>query len=204
MHRPQLAAVAALVIGYAALSQYSNSAPNAKGLGAALSIGPVLLLGALLVWRWTRPLIAMLAAAFSCALVYRYWTFLERNYEWADLVQQCGIYGLVSLSFARTAFAGRVPMCTQLAIQMHGELTPAELAYMRRATVVWAAFYLLIAAAILALFFVASQRVWSAFVNFATFGLIIAACIADHVIRRLVLPHRSGGLLSMLRRTLIG
>jgi uncharacterized membrane protein len=200
-----LAAIAALIIGYAVLSQYSASSPNAKGLGAALSVAPVALIGLILVWRWTRPVTALLTTAAVCALLYRYWPVIERNYEWSDLAQQCGIYGLVALSFARSLFAGRVPLCTQLAEKMYGALTPREIAYTRGATVAWAVFYGLLALAILVLFFGASLRVWSLFVNFATFGLMMVMGVADHAIRRRVLPrHARSGILALIRRTLIG
>src|ERR1700731_3984634 len=98
----QVAVVLALVMGYAGLSHYSASSPDKKGLGAALSIGPVLLIGVVLLWRWTRPLTALLVAVSLCAFLYGYWPAVERNYEWADLAQQCGAYGLVALSFARS------------------------------------------------------------------------------------------------------
>lgn len=206
--RPQqlvLAAIAALVVGYAALSQYSVSSPNGKGLGAALSVAPVALIGLILMWRWTRPVTALLTAAALGALLYHYWPVIERNYEWSDLTQQCGIYGLVALSFARSLFAGRVPLCTQLAEKMYGALTPPEIAYTRSATVAWAVFYGLLALAILVLFFGASLRVWSLFVNFATFGLMMVMGVADHAIRRRVLPrHPRSGILALIRRTLIG
>jgi uncharacterized membrane protein len=203
--RFQLAAVVALIIGYAALSHYSASSPDNKGLGAALSIGPVLLIGVVLLWRWTQPLAALLIAASLCAFLYGYWPVIERNYEWADLAQQCGAYGLVALSFARSLFAGRVPMCTQVAIKLYAVLTPAEMAYTRRATVAWVMFYVLMTMAILILFFVASLRVWSLFVNFVTFGLIILMSLADHAIRRRVLPRRAGGgILAIIGRSLTG
>ncbi len=197
--------IALLVIGYAVLSHYSASSPNAKGLGAALSLGPVLVIGLILAWRWTNPGTALLIAAVLGAFVYRYWAVIEENYEWGDLAQQCGAYGLVALSFARSLFGGRVPLCTQLASTMHGELSPPEISYTRRATIVWMVFYALLTTAILALFFVASQRVWSLFVNFATFGLIIVMGIADHAIRLRVLPrHPGGGILGIIKRSLIG
>jgi uncharacterized membrane protein len=200
-----LAAIAVLVIGYSALSQYSVSSPSAKGLAAALSVAPVALIGLILVWRWTRLMTALLTAAALCALLYRYWPVIERNYEWADLVQQCGIYGLVALSFARSLFAGRVPFCTQLAEKMYGVLTPREIAYTRGATVAWGVFYGLLTLAILVLFYGASLRVWSLFVNFATFGLMMLMGIADHAIRRRVLPrHPRSGILALIQRTLIG
>src|SRR5580700_1735966 len=71
--RLRLAAIATLVIGYAALSHYSASSPNAKGLGAVLSVAPILLIGLILAWRWTRPFTALLIAAAACAILYRYW-----------------------------------------------------------------------------------------------------------------------------------
>jgi hypothetical protein len=47
--------------------------------------------------------------------------------------------------------------------------------------------------------------VWSLFVNFGTLGLIVLMGIIDHAIRRRILPRREdGGLLALLRRSLIG
>jgi len=201
----QVTAILVLIIGYAVLSHYSASSPDKKGLGAALSIGPVLLISVVLLWRWTRPLIALLVAVSLCALLYDYWPAVERNYEWADLAQQCGAYSLVALSFARSLFGGRVPMCTQLAGKLHASLTAAEISYTRHATVAWAVFYGLMALTILTLFFAAPLRVWSLFVNFVAFALIMLMGIADHAIRRRVLPRRAdGGILALIQRSLIG
>jgi uncharacterized membrane protein len=198
-------AIGTLIVGYAVLSHFSATSPDARGLGAALSVAPVLLIGLILAWRWTQPLAALLIAAFSCSLVYRYWPAIERNYEWGDLVQQCGVYGLIAASFARSLFAGRIPICTQLAHAMHGALTPAETAYTRRATFAWVVFYALTAVAILVLFLVAPLRIWSLFVNFGVFGLMILMGIADHALRRRVLPrHPAGRILTIIRRALIG
>jgi uncharacterized membrane protein len=200
-----LIAVAVFIIAYAILSEYSNSTPNAKGLGAAQSLAPIVLIGLVLVLRWTRPLIALLVAVGIGASLYRFWPFLKQNYEWADLLQQCGAYGLVAASFGRSLLAGRTPMCTQLADKLHGPLSPVEIGYTRRATIAWTIFYALITAAILVLFFTASLHIWSLFVNFATFGLIGLMFLADHAIRRRVLPHRPGrSLLAALRQSLLG
>jgi uncharacterized membrane protein len=200
-----LAAITALIIGYAVLSQYSASLPDAKGLGASLSVAPVILIGLILVWRWARFLTALLVAAAAGALLYRYWPAIERNYRWADLAQQCGIYGIVALSFARSLFGSRIPLCTQLAGQMYGALTPAEISYTRGATQAWMLFYGILTLAIAVLFFAASARAWSLFVNFATFGLMMLMGIADHAIRRRVLPrHPRSGILALIQRSLMG
>jgi uncharacterized membrane protein len=203
--RGALIAVGALLVGYAALSHYSAASPDTKGLGAVLSVAPVALIGVILVWRWSRPLVAVLTAIALCACLYRCWPFIERNYEWADLAQQCGCYGLVATGFARSLFGNRIPLCTQVADKLHGPLRMAEVAYTRGATVAWAVFYTLIATAVVILFFTVPLRVWSLFVNFAVFGLIIVMVIVDHTIRHRVLPrHDSGGILAAIQRALIG
>ncbi len=204
--RGQWFAVTAVVAGYALLSQYSASSadPHARSLGAALSIGPVLLIALGLLWFWKWRVSASIFALASGAILYLEWPFIQSHYEWSDLAQQCGIYGLVALFFARSLFAGRVPVCAQLAEQMYGALTLEEMAYMRRATAAWALFYSLLTAAILVLFFVVPLRTWSLFTNFVTWGLMVLAGFVDHALRRLVLPrHREGGILTLIRRALI-
>jgi uncharacterized membrane protein len=199
--------ITAILLGYAALSQYSASSANshARTVGAALSVVPVVLVAVGLLWWWGRRLSALLIAALSGVLLYRNWPLIERNYEWADLAQQCGIYGLVALVFARSLFASRIPLCTQLAHQMYGELTAIETAYMRRATAGWAIFYGLMTLAILGLFFAVSLRQWSLFVNFVAWGLMALAGFVDHALRRRLLPrHRGGGILTLIRRSLAG
>ncbi len=129
---------------------------------------------------------------------------LTQYYEWSDVIQQFGVYSLASFGFARSLWGGRVPLCTQLMAKLYGPLSPAEIRYTHRATVVWAVFYLLLAAAIFILFFAVSLRLWSLFTNFATFGLIGIVFFTDHAIRRIVLPHRPGGILAALRQSITG
>ncbi len=201
---PQLAVLVAFVVGYAALSQYSNSVPDAKGLATSLSIAPLLVVAAVLVWRWSHKVVAVAIFALVGALLIRYWTVLTEYYEWNDVVQQCGVYTVAFIGFGRSLFGGRVPLCTQLMSKLYGPLTPVEIAYTRRATVAWALFYGLLAVVILVLFFITSLRVWSLFTNFACFGLIGLMFTIDHAIRRRVLPHRPGGMLAALRQALTG
>jgi uncharacterized membrane protein len=203
--RSQLTVIVVIIVGYAGLSYYSDSAPNAPNLAAALSVGPVVLIGLALVWRWTRPWAAVLIGAVTAAVLYRYWAFIRGHYPWSNLVQQTGAYGFVALGFARSLGPGLVPLCTQMADKLHGPLTAAEVGYTRRATVAWAIFYALLTLTIAGLFFAASARVWSLFVNFATFGLIGLMFVAEHTVRLKVLPQRRrGGTLVALRQFFIG
>ena len=203
--RRQIAILAGVIIAYAALSHYSNEEPQARGLGAALSVGPVLLIGLILAWRWLPRLLAALATLATIAALLRWWPQIRENYEWADLAQQCGIYLLIAWGFARTLTGGRMPTCAQIAVRLHGPLSAPETAYLRAATLAWAGFYLILAVLILALYFIAPLSLWSAFVNFGVFCLIALMALADHLLRQRVLPPRhSGGLLTALRQALIG
>jgi uncharacterized membrane protein len=205
--RRRVTVITIVLLGYAALSQYSASSTgvHAKTIGAALSVVPVLAIAVVLLWLWSWRLAATLVAAVSSLLLYRNWPVIERNYEWADLVQQCGVYALVTLAFARSLFAGRIPLCTQLAHQMYGELAAIESTYLLRATAAWALFYAFMTGAVLGLFFAVSLAEWSLFVNFIAWGLMVLAGLLDHALRRRLLPrHREGGILALIRRSIAG
>jgi uncharacterized membrane protein len=200
----QLVAVVAVIGLYALISHYAYSHPEAKGLGAGLSVGPVVLIGVALAWSWTPRYVAIALSAALVGLTAWAWPFLETHYQWSDLVQQAGAYALVALSFARSLRPGRVPTCTQLAVQLHGPLAPAETTYTRRATWAWAIFYGLLSLSIIVVFLTASTHQWSLFVNFGTFGLIALLFLADHALRYRVLPRRPGNLRGTILQALTG
>jgi uncharacterized membrane protein len=204
--RAQWMILVAIIAVYAALSYYSDAVPEAANLATSLSFAPLVLVAMALVWRWTRPIVAWLVLAGACYLLFRYWAFFRSNYQWSNLAQQAGAYALVAYGFARSLSGDGPPLCTQLADKLHGPLAPEEVAYTRRATVAWTAFYALLTAAIVVLFFATTTHAWSLFVNFGTFALIGLMFLIDHGIRFKVLPNsaRRRGVLSALRQFLIG
>ncbi len=203
--RLPLLIVGATVVVYAALSYYSSANPQAKSLGAGLSVGPVLLIGIALLWRWARPLPAASVTALLAIALYHYWPQLETHFEWADLAQQAGLFGLLTASFLRSLGAGRVPMCTQLAARLHGPLLAEEVVYTRHATLAWTIFYAALTLAIVLLFFAVPLKIWSMFVNFATYALIALMLALDHTIRARMLPHAPRArLLASIRQFLLG
>lgn len=199
----QIALVAIFILAYAVLSYYGSAESGSRGLGAALSIGPVLLIAAILIWRWFGRWAGLIALMLSAGMLYFWWPVLRDHYEWADLVQQCGAYALVALSFLRSLFGGRVPLCSQLTEKLHGPLSVKELTYTRYATIVWGLFYSSLAVVISVLFFLSSMKFWSMFVNFVSFGLIALMFLIDHGIRRVVL-RRPGKILAAIRQSLTG
>jgi len=187
--RLQLAAVIAFALAYAGLSHYSNSAASGRDIGVALALGPPLMIGLLLIWRWTRPWVALLAAVAAALLLYDYWPVLERNFPMVYLLQEAGFYGLMALSFGQSLLGRRQALCTQLADKVHGPLTAQEVRYTRRVTAVWAIFFVLITAATLLLYAFASLAVWSLFANFCVLPLIGLMFAGEYAVRRRALPQ---------------
>jgi uncharacterized membrane protein len=188
--RLQLAAIIAFVFAYAGLSHYSNSAASSRDIGVGLALGPPLVIGLLLIWRWAHLLIALLAAAAAAALLlHNYWPVLERNFPLVYLLQEGGFYGLMALSFGQSLLGGRQALCTQLADKVHGPLTAQEVRYTRRVTAAWAIFFVLITAANLILYAFASLAVWSLFANFCVLPLIGLMFAGEYAIRRRALPQ---------------
>ncbi|HMK86272.1 MAG TPA: hypothetical protein VK437_09975 [Steroidobacteraceae bacterium] len=183
----KLALVAALIAAYAGLSHYSNT-QEARTLGAALALGP-LLAGPALVARRAGRLAATLTAVAAALLSYACWPLLEKNFSVAYLLQECGIYGLLAVGFARSLRPGETALCTQLADRLHGPLTPREVRYTRQVTLAWAVFFVAITVATLSLYLAAPLSLWSAFVNFVTLPLVASMFILEYAVRRHVLPQ---------------
>jgi uncharacterized membrane protein len=187
--RLQLAAIIAFAVAYAGLSHYSNSAAKTHDLGVGLALGPVLAVGLLLIWRWTHVTVALLAAAVVGMVLRHYWPILEKNFALVFLLQEGGFYSLMAASFGQSLLGKRVALCTQLADQVHGPLTPQEVLYTRRVTAAWTLFFILITAATLSLFVFAPLRIWSLFANFCVLPLIGLMFVAEYAVRQRVLPQ---------------
>jgi uncharacterized membrane protein len=198
--RLQLAAIIAFVVVYAALSHYSNSLAQTHDLGVGLALGPVLMVGLLLIWRWTHLLVALLTAAGAAVLLRHYWPVMEKNFPVVYLLQEGGFYSLMAASFGLSLRKHGVALCTQLADKVHGPLSPKEVLYTRRVTAAWGLFFLAITGVTLILFVLAPLRIWSLFANFCVVPLVGLMFLAEYAVRRRVLPQVSRrGILAAVR-----
>ncbi len=186
--RRQLAAIIVLVAAYAGLSHYANTLAKNHDLGVALALSPVFALGLVLLWRSVR-FWTVLPAAAAGLVLRRYWPALESNFSAVYLLQEAGLYGLLSASFGRSLMGGRVALCTRLADQIHGPLSADEVRYTRRITAAWAIFFLLITAATAGFFAFAPLWVWSLFANFCVIPLVALMFGAEYAVRHRVLPQ---------------
>jgi uncharacterized membrane protein len=190
--RLQLAAAVVIFIAYSVLSHYSNSHPKAHDLGAVLSLAPMLTLGLVLIWRWIGAPAALLAAAAAGWLLREFWPVLTDNFSLVYLIQQCGFYAIMAVSFGHSLFKGRVPLCTQLADKVHGPLSAVELRYTRKVTVAWAIFFLTNMAVTFLLYELVPLRIWSLFVNFLSLPLMLLMFAVEYALRRRALPQVKG------------
>jgi uncharacterized membrane protein len=200
--RLQVAAVFASIAAYASLSHYCNTVEGTHALGAAVAIAPPLMIGGLLLRRWARPLIAPALAALAL-LLFTYWHLLESKFYWVCLLQDCALYGLLSLSFGGSLRPGATALCTALADKVHGPLTPREVHYSRRVTAAWGLFFAAIVAITVVLFAAAPLRVWSLFTNFCILPLVALMFIAEYAVRRRVLPPAERGRIVATVRTFL-
>jgi uncharacterized membrane protein len=177
-----------LAIGYAVLAHVSNAVPGNQGLGLALAVGPLWLIAATMAWRSEAPIAGLIACGIAALLIFLLRDTFERHYPWIYLAQQMGAYGLLGLAFGRTLRGGRVPLCTQFALIVHGSLPPDAAAYARRVTIAWTVFFALMVITLLVLFIAAPLAIWSAFANFGAAPLVALMFVTEHWIRRRALP----------------
>jgi uncharacterized membrane protein len=201
----QYAAVALCLIGYAVLCHYSNSLRSPSRLGAALALAPVVGILLAAIWRLAPN---GLAAALTVALaagVYRAWPLVTEHFTWIYLLQECGLYGLLAATFARSLRRGATPICTVLAARVHGPLSAAEVRYTRQVTTAWTLFFAVIVLLELLLFFNGSLLAWSFCSNFCVLPLVLLMFCAEYAVRRRVLPQTApAGLMATMRTYFAG
>jgi uncharacterized membrane protein len=190
----------ALLIAWVTVSHLRDAAPNATGLGLLLGLGPLFMVALLVAWRAKWRLPALLLWGVAVALACRYRDLLGAHLGLIDLAQDLAAYGALAFAFARSLAPDRTPLCTQWATVQHGPLPPPALVYTRRVTGAWALLFAGITVLLVAVFVLASPRVWSLFSDFGAFALIAAMFVGEYLVRGRALPELAkGGILESLR-----
>lgn len=180
--------IAVLVIGYPFLAHYTNKSTHNGNLGALVAIAPVLLIALVLAWRSPRRFIMLSVLILLCVALWAGWSTLEHHFGLVYWLQHMGMQLILFMTFARTLFAGRKPLCTSFAEAVHAPLTPQHEIYARQVTVAWTLFFATMALSSTLLFFLAPLTTWSFFANFMTLPLVALMFIAEYWVRRLTLP----------------
>lgn len=180
--------IAALVIGYPLLAHYTNDPAHSPGLGALVSIAPILLIALLLAWHSLHRVLMLGALLLFCVGLGVAWPLLEQHFEGVYWLQNIGMQLVLMVSFGRTLLAGRQPLCTRFSEALYGPVTPPHARYTRQVTVAWTLFFAAMVLVSTLLFFWAPLTIWSIFSNFLTLPLVALMFIVEFAIRRRVLP----------------
>ena len=180
-----------LALGYALLAHLSTLQGGHGTLGAVLAIGPVLAIAALLAWRSTHRVLGLAVWVLALAYIGMHWYELKARFALVYLMQQVGFYCLLGWTFGRTLAPGLTPLCTQMALRVHGALSAEALRYTRQVTLAWTLFFAGIVFALIAAFIIAPLRAWSAFANFGVPALLVLMFLIEHKVRRHALPGMS-------------
>ena len=203
--------IAALVIGYPLLAHYTNNATHNGNLGALVALAPVVLVVLMLAKQAPLRLVTLCvllcatlllcAAFFLSNTLWAGWSTLTQHFWVLYWLQDAGLQLLLSITFGRTLFAGRQPLCTRFAEMVHAApLTPQHEAYARQVTVAWTLFFAVMTLTSTLLFFLTPLTTWSAFANLLTLPLIALMFIAEYSIRRWRLPDtRNTHILDAIR-----
>jgi uncharacterized membrane protein len=194
-----------VALSYALLAHLSTLQGGNGTLGALLAIGPIGLFALAFAWRSGRRLVGLIAWLLATTLIAAHWRQLKAQFVWVYLIQQVGIYGLLGLAFGRTLALNRVPLCTQMALRVHGALSTDALRYTRLVTVAWTLLFAVTTATVIFLFLAAPLKIWSAFANFGIPLLVMIMFLIENRVRRRALPNMAHiGVIATIRASAAG
>lgn len=196
----RVAGLVAAGAGYAVLAHWVTASPEHAAGGALLAVAPWLVVALVMAWRSSRPALGAVLCLLAAAALWLQRDALTRNFAWVYLLQHVGIFLSLGLGFGLTLRAGRQPLVTRLARLVHGTLDADALAYTRRVTWAWTAFFVAVAGVSAVLFVLAPLAAWSVFANLATPLLVAAMFVAEYLVRLRMLPRlRHNGVLESVR-----
>lgn len=184
------------ILLYAVAMHLTSAVYPNPDAAAVLVIAPLAGAAVVSAWNSAYPLPMLATCGLTGGLVAGGWTLLTDHVGWLYYLQHVGIYGLLALMFGRTLTRTRTPLCTQMAVFMHDEMTPRVERYTRRVTIAWTLYFLATVLISSVLYFFASFEAWSVFANVLGAPLIGAMFVIEFAIRRHVLPPEERGSLT--------
>ena len=180
--------IAAVVIGYAVLANYTNQSAAASTLGALVAIAPIALTTLALAWRSAQRLLMLGLVALAGVCLWLVWPVLKQHFGWIYWLEHESVQWLLFIAFGRTLLANRQPLCTQFAEIVHGSLLPRHARYAGQVTIAWTIFFASMIVISTGLFFTQPVAVWSIFANFIFLPLVALMFLVEYAVRKLLLP----------------
>lgn len=194
-------AIALLIVTYAVLVHHVNTQGNSTLLGALLALAPLFLIVLAFALKATSKLLGV--SLILIFLTASWWALplIKPHTGLIFWLQDIGLMLMLLITFARTLFAGRKPLCVSFAEAIQGGTLPlSHEQYARKVTITWVIFFAMIMLISTLLFYFASLASWSFFVNFLTLPLVALMFIAEFAVRKHVLTDLpSGNVLDAVR-----
>ena len=187
--RARTIAVGLIGAAYVAGSHWLMTRAPASNWNAVVVIGPMLALLALYAWQRGQRVLAGAALLGLAALGLQGWRGGGVAPATLYVAQHVGIHAALAVVFALTLRPGHEPLITALARRVHGHLPPAMAAYSRKVTIVWALYFVVMAALSIALYAFAPFDAWAAFANLATPVAMALLFVAEYLVRYRVHPE---------------
>jgi uncharacterized membrane protein len=134
-------------------------------------------------------IVAVVAGLGLAALVLQAWHGGGLAPATLYLAQHVAIHAALAVMFALTLRPGHEPLVTALARRVHGGMSPVMASYSRKVTVVWSAYFVLMAASSLALFAFAPFDVWAVFANLVTPVAMLLLFVGEYLLRYRLHPE---------------
>lgn len=183
----RIAAAAAALLGYALLGHgLMLNAANEPWAVAAL-FGPLLLAVAGMGWHRRQWATLAACAGLLALLAVIVWRGGVRDMQRMYVLQHGAIHLALAWSFALTLREGSTPLISLLAEGLHRKLnqdfTPTMLAYTRRLTGLWAAYFMGMVVLSALIYLLAPWSWWSVFCNLLTPLAAGTFFVGEHLLR---------------------
>lgn len=188
--------VGAGVILYALAMHYTSAVNPAPTAAAILVMAPFAGAALLAAWNSTARFAMLALCLLAGGLIAGFWHVFTDHVGWLYYLQHAGIYAMLGLMFGRTLGAGKTPLCTQMAVFMHDEMTTRIVRYTRQVTLAWTIYFFATATISTLLYFFASFEAWSVFANVLGLPLMGTMFVVEFAIRCRVLPRAERGSLA--------
>lgn len=157
------------------------------GLALALKAVPLMLF----IW-WGATHARYRALAFLAAAVAGFCLWWSDSHSFGDAaygIPHAVVYLSLGWVFGHTLLPGHVPLVTNLARRVHGELAPEIVVHTRRVTWAWTLFCAGQVALSACLYLYASLDAWTLFITTLNIPLLGLMFVAEYVVRVLMFPH---------------
>jgi uncharacterized membrane protein len=175
--------IALIVIGYFWLMYTSAFASDSGSRTLVLTVLAWQLFAQWILWHQGKKGLAI-AASLVCVPFFYFYSHLSAI-QWVNLIPNTLIYGSLAWMFGRTLSKGQIPLITQLATKIQGELPPEIHRYTRQVTVAWTLFFAVSALLGIGLYYFVSFAAWSLFSNVYSTPLLIAMFVLEYAYRLL-------------------